>query len=134
MSEMNPPDSNLDYLPMPPPARARPHTVGSSSFDPDAFFEQWDEAVVPHDNDLKKCILRSFKLKQDDDYEYHAIATVTLNQVQSAINAGGRNGMHAWYRDENGFQVGQGCDAQQCICAAVAPLTMNRFHHLQQQI
>jgi hypothetical protein len=90
---------------MPPSARARPYTVGSSSFDPDQFVEQWDEAIVPHDNDLRKCIVRAFKLKPNDDYVYHAIASVTLDQVQAAINAGGLNGMHAWYTDENGHQV-----------------------------
>lgn len=92
---------------MPSSARARLHTVGSSSFDPDQFIEQWDEANVPQDNDLKKCIVRAFKLKANDDYVYHAIASVTLDQVQAAINARRLNGMHAWYRDEKGDLVSQ---------------------------
>lgn len=93
---------------MPPSARARPNVVGSSSFDPDQFIDQWDEAVVPRDNDLKQCIIRAFKLKPNDDYVYHAMASVNLDQVQAAVNAGGINGMHAWYRDENRHQVWQG--------------------------
>jgi hypothetical protein len=88
-----------------PSARARPHTVGASSFDPDAFFEKRDEAIVPYNNHLQACIKRAFKLKPNDDYVYHAIASVTLEQVQIAINHGSANGMHAWYRDEKGEQV-----------------------------
>lgn len=103
---------------MPPFARARPHSVGSSSFDPDQFIEQWDEVVVPHDNDLKKCIVRAFKLKPNDDYVYHAIASVTLDQVQAAINAGRLNGMHAWYRDENGHQVSRELGSSLCFSYA----------------
>lgn len=88
-----------------PFVRARPHTVGSPSFDPDEFFEKWDEALVPHNNRLQACIKQAFKLKPNDDYVYHAIASVTLEQVQVAINYGGANGMHAWYRDEKSEQV-----------------------------
>jgi len=90
---------------MPPSTRARPHTVGSSSFDPDRFFAQWDESGPARDNDLKNFIIRAFGLKADDNYVYHAIASVTLDQVQIAVNAGGVNGMHVWYRDEKGEQV-----------------------------
>lgn len=88
-----------------PSARSRPHTVGASSFDPDTFFEQWDESIAPVDNHLQACIQRAFKLKPNDDYVYHAIASVTLEQVQVAINHGNANGMHAWYRDGKGEQV-----------------------------
>jgi hypothetical protein len=90
---------------MPSSTRAGPHTAGSSSFDPDRFFAQWDESSVPRNDDLKNFIIRKFALKADDNYVYHAIASVTLDQVQVAINAGGLNGMHVWYQDEKGKQV-----------------------------
>ena len=90
---------------MPPSTRAKPYTVGSLSFGPDRFFSEWDESILSRDNDLKQCIIRAFGLKSNDDYIYHAVASVTLDQVQAVINAGGLNGMHAWYRDGKGEQV-----------------------------
>lgn len=82
---------------MPPPQRKKPHTVGSASFDPDKFFEEWDPERIPKDNNLQGTIISAFNLKSSDDYVYHAIASVTLPQVQNAINHGASNGMHAWY-------------------------------------
>jgi hypothetical protein len=86
-------------------ARNRPHTIGASSFDPDQFFDNWNDDCLPKDDHLQGAIIQAFKLKPTDDYVYHAIASVTLNQVQTAINHGGTHGLHAWYRDENGEQV-----------------------------
>ncbi|KAL9064450.1 MAG: hypothetical protein Q9157_007828, partial [Trypethelium eluteriae] len=87
---------------MPLPRTTQARTVGSSSFDPDAFLEAWKIGRIgpPKDNDLRTAITEAFGLKENDDYVYHAIASVTLAQVQQAINAGGANGLHAWYRDE----------------------------------
>jgi hypothetical protein len=89
------------------PPKITPHTVGSTSFGPDSFIKQWNLEFVPksEDNDLNGCIQKAFGLKSKDDYVYHAIASVTLQQVQSAVNAGSRNGMHAWYKDEEGQKV-----------------------------
>ena len=85
-------------------------TVKSATFDPAQFFISWPERsseFLPQDNDLRKSIIRAFGLKDSDDYVYHAIASVTLAQVQHAVSRGaGENGMlHAWYRDSDGKQV-----------------------------
>ena len=89
--------------------RARPKaiTIGSSSFDPGQFLDRWQASDVPQDNNLGDSIRTSFGLKPTDDYVYHAVASVTLAQVQVAIHHGDANGMHAWYRDESGQQVAQ---------------------------
>ena len=90
-------------------ARALPSigTEGSSSFDPDQLLAEWDTAKLPgpEDNHLHSAISAVFGLSQTDDYVYHAVASVTLSQVQSAIGHGNANGMLAWYRDEQGQQV-----------------------------
>ncbi|KAF3905910.1 hypothetical protein ABW21_db0200202 [Orbilia brochopaga] len=87
---------------MPPP---RASTTGSSSFSPDSCFSDWSEDKrkdpVPN-GDLRTAIIQTFGLKPDDSYVYHAIASVTLQQVQNAIADGGKRGLHAWYRDEKG--------------------------------
>src|ERR1700760_3369391 len=80
-------------------------TEGSKSFEPDRFFDSWDLELVPQDNDFRKFIISAFDLPNNDDYTYHAMASVQLAQVQSAIDAAGMNGMHAWYRDRNGTAV-----------------------------
>ena len=95
---------------MPPASRrleALPNTVSSSSFDPDQFFDAWDETCLPRDNDLRGAITRAFKLPEQDDYVYHAMASVNLAQVQKAISYGGKGGLHAWYVDDQGTEVCQ---------------------------
>ena len=85
-------------------------TIRSASFDPVRFFDTWPERsseLLPHDNDFRTSIMNAFGLKDTDNYVYHAIASVTLAQVQHAISrGGGENGvLHAWYRDSEGKQV-----------------------------
>lgn len=84
-----------------------PRTTGTSSFDPDALFGAWRDGrkFLPVNNDLRSAILTTFSLPQKDNYIYHAIASVTLAQVQQAIEYGGKNGLHAWYIDEDGKPV-----------------------------
>ncbi|KAF3181210.1 hypothetical protein TWF225_006757 [Orbilia oligospora] len=88
---------------MPPAPKAV--TTGSSTFTPDLFFEAWSDErqkdPVPN-HDLQSAIIQAFGLKPSDNYVYHAIASVTLQQVQNAILQGGSKGLHAWYRDEKG--------------------------------
>jgi hypothetical protein len=79
--------------------------VGSRDFKPERFLGSWDPTFLPVNNDLRSSIVQAFGLAPDDDYVYHAIASVTLTQVQAAIDHGDANGMHAWYRDEAGIQV-----------------------------
>ncbi|KAF1811588.1 hypothetical protein P152DRAFT_60687 [Eremomyces bilateralis CBS 781.70] len=77
-------------------------TVGSRNFDPDAFFDRWTSSALPVGNDLRSAIIKAFGLPADDSYVYHAVASVTLAQVQSAINAGRQHGLHAWYIEKSG--------------------------------
>ncbi|KAI4194549.1 MAG: hypothetical protein LQ350_007709 [Teloschistes chrysophthalmus] len=95
---------------MPPAKGPRAQTTGSSKFDPDVFFENWAKngnTLLPQNNDLRTSIISAFNLAQSDNYVYHAIASVTLAQVQEAIDHGAENGMHAWYPDETGKSTEQ---------------------------
>lgn len=88
----------------------KPRTVGSTTFNPGGFFTACSDGTIPaapESNDLRSWVIKSYGLKEDDDYVYHAMASVTLRQVQQAINAGGQNGLHAWYRDVDGKQVNE---------------------------
>lgn len=86
-------------------ARSKAETVGSRNFEPDRFLHSWDLEGLPVKNNLRSAIVQAFGLREDDNYVYHATASVTLAQVQTAIDHGDANGMHAWYRDEAGNQV-----------------------------
>ncbi|KAF2089397.1 hypothetical protein K490DRAFT_63533 [Saccharata proteae CBS 121410] len=80
-----------------------PRTEGSlKPFNPDAFFDAWTEESLPKDNDFRGAIIKAFNLPPNDSYEYHAMATVTLPQVQHVINFGGQHHLHDWYVDEEG--------------------------------
>jgi len=83
-------------------------TEGSSSFDPDKFFEAWSrgEIAVPNDDDFHKFVLNAFGLKSSDSFIYRATAEVTLAQAQAYLAHGGQGRLHEWYRDEEGEQVG----------------------------
>jgi len=84
----------------------RPRTRGASSFNPDAFFTSWTQTpTLPVDNDLKTSIIKTFNLAHNDTYTYHAIASVTLSQVQEALSHSNSAGLHDWYRDEEGNPV-----------------------------
>lgn len=79
----------------------RPFTIKSQGFDPDAFFETWTQGEIqsPENDDLKTSVTKAFRLSENDSYVYHAIISTTLAQVQEAVQAGARNGLHAWYTD-----------------------------------
>ena len=82
-------------------------TTGAAHFDPDELFNQWakEPSTLPQSDDLRSSIISTFNLSQNDNFVYHAIASVTLAQVQDAISHGGEKGLHAWYRDEEGTPV-----------------------------
>lgn len=82
-------------------------TEGSPTFDPDKFFESWKkgEITAPYDNDFRKFIIKAFGLSPRDTYAYRATAEVTLLQAQTYIEFGGQNGLHGWYRDDEGDLV-----------------------------
>ncbi|KAL8658708.1 MAG: hypothetical protein Q9226_000822 [Calogaya cf. arnoldii] len=90
---------------MPPAKGPQAQTTGSAHFDPDAFFESWAKnstTLLPQENNLRSSIITAFNLAHSDSYVYHAVASVTLAQVQEAIQYGGQHGLHAWYPDEAG--------------------------------
>lgn len=96
---------------MAPPTN-KPYTEGSSSFEPDEVFS---EDIKSPDSVLNRClkinglwpaITYLFNLPEDDEYVYHATASVTLEQVQKAIIAGNAYGLHDWYLDADGKPVG----------------------------
>jgi hypothetical protein len=81
-------------------------TVGSRTFNPDEFFNAWPKTVVGiKDASFEDFILDAFGINIPDDYVYYASASVSLQQVQKAIDAGDARGLHAWYQDENGIKV-----------------------------
>lgn len=82
-------------------------TDGSTTFDPDKFFESWskEEITPPYDNNFRRFIIRSFGLPLHDDYGYRAATEVTLLQAQTHVEFGAQGGLHRWYVDENGQEV-----------------------------
>ena len=87
--------------------QCKARTKGSSHFEPDVLFEAWapPQKALPEDNDFKSSIISTFNLPQNDSYVYHATASVTLSQVQGAVDHGGKSGLHAWYLNEEGVPV-----------------------------
>lgn len=88
-------------------ARKAPSTEGTPNFHPDELLDQWSKGdfAAPVDDNFQAAIIKTFGLKPGDQYVYHATASVTLGQVQQAINYGSRGGLHAWYRDEQDKEV-----------------------------
>lgn len=82
-------------------------TEGSSTFDPENFFNAWakEEIKPPYDNNFRKFIIQAFGLKPNDSYSYRATAEVTLLQAQTYVEYGGQGPLHKWYVDEEGKQV-----------------------------
>jgi len=82
-------------------------TEGSSTFEPDHFFDAWakEEITPPYDNDFRKFIIKAFALKPNDTYGYKATAEVTLLQAQTYVEFGGQGQLHKWYVDSEGNQV-----------------------------
>lgn len=85
-------------------------TAGSKTFAPENLFDDSAIAEKVHEhlnqNDLRSAITKAFGLPVGDSFTYHAIASVNLQQVQGAINAGSVNGLHDWYFDESNNPVG----------------------------
>lgn len=83
-------------------------TDGSTTFNPDSFFEAWskDEITAPYDNNFRRFIIKAFGLPYDDEYGYQATSEVSLLQAQTYIEFGAQGGLHAWYRDAEGKEVG----------------------------
>ena len=73
-----------------------------SPLDPDILFTSWSQSPTPPNSarSFASAIQCAFSLPSSDSYIYHAAPTsLSLSQAQSALNAGGANNLHAWYRD-----------------------------------
>ncbi|KAJ3516392.1 hypothetical protein NM208_g14848 [Fusarium decemcellulare] len=57
--------------------------------------------LLAHD-DLYNASRVLLQLPEQDLYTYHAITSVKLAQVQHVVGLGGVNGLHSWYRNEDG--------------------------------
>ncbi|KAK4453404.1 hypothetical protein QBC34DRAFT_395530 [Podospora aff. communis PSN243] len=49
------------------------------------------------DNDIDTAIRTYFHIPKADSYVYHAIASITLAQVQAMVRLGDKNDLHNWY-------------------------------------
>ncbi|OCL08765.1 hypothetical protein AOQ84DRAFT_317881, partial [Glonium stellatum] len=89
------------------PPRRGPYCEGSkSAFDPDLLFATWGDDCLPQNNyDFGFTIIKIFNLSPTDNYVYRALGETTLRQAQAAIDAGSKNGLHAWYLDEEGNEM-----------------------------
>lgn len=85
------------------------HCVGNSAFKPkdlikDTERQEQAQSFLAKD-DLYSASRVLLGLPEPDTYTYHAMTSVTLAQVQHIVNLGGVNGLHAWYRQEDGASV-----------------------------
>lgn len=90
-------------------SRKPPPCVGSPAFRPDeaikdtARLKQAQELLAK--NDLYNASRVLFSLPDPDGYTYHAMTSVKLAEVQRVVDMGGVNGLHTWYRHEDGSPV-----------------------------
>ncbi|KAK4060193.1 uncharacterized protein Triagg1_10855 [Trichoderma aggressivum f. europaeum] len=83
-----------------------PRCVGSPSFAPDEVIEDAPRLQQAREllaaNDLYNASRALLSLPERDSFTYHAMTSVKLAEVQHVVGLGGVNGLHAWYRDEDG--------------------------------
>ncbi|KAH6604129.1 hypothetical protein Trco_007575 [Trichoderma cornu-damae] len=80
--------------------------VGSPSFAPDEVIQDGPRLKQVRDllaaNDLYNASRALLGLPERDTFTYHAMTSVRLAEVQRVVELGGVNGLHAWYRGEDG--------------------------------
>lgn len=85
------------------------HCVGSPRFQPLELIEdpqrQQDALAQLAKDDLQGASRVLLSLPENDAYVYHAMTSVKLAEVQRITSLGGINGLHAWYRNEDGSSV-----------------------------
>lgn len=93
---------------MAPPAQFV-HCVGNAALNPDQLVqdsERLDQArELLTKDDLVGASRVLLGLPEKDTYTYHAMTSVSLAQVQHVVSLGGLNGLHTWYRHEDGAPV-----------------------------
>ncbi|KAI9669305.1 MAG: hypothetical protein M1831_000340 [Alyxoria varia] len=104
-----------------------PRTLEASApFSPPDFATKWlaGDLGPPSDNpaddqhNFENSIRRAFSLKHNDTYVYHAVMSVRLAQVQSAVDAavsGEAPGLRRWYFEGGGGGAGEGGKGAQPI-------------------
>ncbi|KAL6858010.1 hypothetical protein ACO1O0_005457 [Amphichorda felina] len=88
---------------------ARPrftHCVGSPGFNPDDLIQDTERQKLAVEllakDDLYGASKVLLSLPEPDAYTYHAMTSVKLAEVQRIVSMGGVNGLHNWYRQEDG--------------------------------
>lgn len=85
------------------------HCVGNPSFQPSELISdaqrQRKAAELLDKDDLYNASRVLFGLPEPDKYTYHAMTSVKLAQVQHVVGLGAANGLHSWYRREDGTPV-----------------------------
>lgn len=86
-----------------------PHCVGNPAFKPDQVIRDTVRLKEAQElltkNDLYNASRVLLDLPEQDTYTYHAMTSVKLAQVQHVVSLGGINGLHTWYRNEDGSPV-----------------------------
>lgn len=94
---------------MAPPGSNFVYCVGNPALTPDQVIQDTDRLSQARDLLTKDDLLGASKLllglPDKDTYTYHAMTSVSLAQVQHAVSLGGVNGLHTWYRQEDGAPV-----------------------------
>ncbi|KAM4065171.1 hypothetical protein HRG_004492 [Hirsutella rhossiliensis] len=87
----------------PKPPRA---CIGNPSFRPQEVIKdtalQKQALRLLSTNDLAGASRLLLGLPEHDGYTYHATASVSLAEAQQVVDLGGVNGLHTWYRAEDG--------------------------------
>ncbi|KAG5999311.1 hypothetical protein E4U43_002151, partial [Claviceps pusilla] len=91
---------------MSPSSRVPARCLGNASFQPENLIVDNDKlqqtrALLTQD-DLFGAIRLLFGLPERDAYTYHAMTAVKLAEVQRVVDLGDVNGLHAWYRAQDG--------------------------------
>jgi hypothetical protein len=85
------------------------HCVGSPSFEPQKLLDDAGRQSQAYEllakDDLLSASRILLSLPDPDEYVYHAMTSVKLAEVQRVVALGGVNGLHAWYRAEDGSPV-----------------------------
>jgi hypothetical protein len=94
---------------MAPPGSKFVHCVGNPALVPDDLVQDAERLNQAREHLTKDDLLGASKvllgLPENDTYTYHAMTSISLAQAQHAVNMGGVNGLHTWYRQEDGGAV-----------------------------
>lgn len=88
------------------------HCVGNPDFEPEKAVGDHDRhqaalKLLEERNDFEGAVRLWFGMPEagKDDYVYHALASVTLGQVQRGVEMGAEKGLHGWYEGAKDGEV-----------------------------